>query len=129
MTTITGTPDKPAFLTQLQIEPASEFDDNRWRLTNPLVYHSAVAGQTFTVPSGFVTDFASVPRCIPIAYALCGGCANEASVVHDFLYTTHPVDRATADAVFREAMGLTGVPAWRRFGMWLGVRVFGGTHW
>jgi hypothetical protein len=122
-------PLKPRFMDVLHIEPASEFDDHQWRLTDDLRYKSIVGHATFTVPAGFVTDFASVPRTIPIAYALCGGCAEEASVVHDFLYTTHPVDRATADAVFREAMAVTGVPAWRRWLMWSGVRVFGSAHW
>jgi hypothetical protein len=100
-----------------------------WRLTAPLVYQSDVAKMTFTVPAGFITDLASVPR-IPIAYLLAGGTSNEASVVHDFIYSTHPVDRATADAVLKEASLLTGVPKWRAWLMWAGVRVGGGgSHW
>ena len=99
-----------------------------WRLNEPVVYQSDVAGQTFTVPAGFVTDLASVPRW-PVVYLLAGGTANEASVVHDFLYTTRPVTRALADAVLKEASAVTGVPAWRRWLMWIGVRVGGGSHW
>lgn len=117
-----------AFLSELQVEPADERDDGQWRLTAPLVYRSDVAGCTFTVPAGFVTDFASVPR-IPIVYDLCGDTSTKAAVVHDFLYTTHPCDRATADAVLREASALTGVPAWRRWLIWAGVRLGGGSHW
>jgi hypothetical protein len=97
-------------------------------LTAPLVYQSDVAKMTFTVPAGFITDLASVPR-VPIAYLLAGGTSNEASVVHDFIYSTHPVDRATADAVLKEASAVTGVPAWRRWIMWAGVRLGGGSHW
>jgi hypothetical protein len=29
----------------------------------------------------------------------------------------------------REASAVTQVPAWRRWIMWAGVRVFGGSHW
>lgn len=116
------------FLTQLVMENATDQDDGKWRLTAPLVYQSDVAGTTFVVPVGFVTDLASVPR-VPIAYMLAGGTSNEASVIHDFIYTTHPVDRKTADAVLREASAVTGVPAWRRAIMWAAVRAFGGSHW
>jgi hypothetical protein len=127
--TITAINPAPKFLSQLEVAPASALDDHQWQLTNPLIYASKVANRNFTVPTGFITDFASVPRTIPLVYSLCGGCADEASVVHDFLYTSHLVEREVADAVFREAMEVTGVPAWRRFLMWAGVRVFGGTHW
>ena len=100
-----------------------------WRLNEPVVYQSDVAGQTFTVPAGFVTDLASVPR-LPLVYLLAGGTANEASVVHDWLYSTHVVPRAVADAVLREASAVTGVPAWRRWLMCAGVRIGGGgKHW
>jgi hypothetical protein len=100
-----------------------------WRLNEPVVYQSDVAGQTFTVPAGFVTDLASVPRW-PLVYLLAGGTANEASVVHDFLYSTHLVPRAVADAVLKEASLLTGVPKWRAWLMWAGVRIGGGgSHW
>lgn len=111
------------------MENATGMDDGRWRLIAPLVYQSDVAKMTFTVPTGFVTDLASVPR-IPIAYLLAGGTSNEASVVHDFIYSTHPVPRDTADAVLKEASLLTGVPKWRAWLMWAGVRIGGGgSHW
>lgn len=117
------------FLTPLEDRMAAGVDNGVWTLTNPLIYQSVVAQKVITVPTGFVTDYASVPRIAPIAYALCGGTSVEASVVHDFLYTSHIVDREMADAVLREASAASGVPAWRRNIMWLGVRLFGGTHW
>lgn len=109
------------FLTALCVEMLT---DNTWKLKNPLVYQSGIAG-IITVPEGFETDFASVPR-IPIAYTLAGDTAHAAAVVHDFLYGTPSVPRATADAVFKEAMIVSGVPWWRRQLMWAAVRVFGG---
>lgn len=107
---------------------ADDQDDGQWILAAPLIYQSDIARQTITVPAGFRTDLASVPR-VPVAFLLAGDCAREAAVVHDYLYSTHLVDRATADAVLREAAAVTGVPAWRRWLMWAGVRLGGAPHW
>lgn len=116
------------FIKPLKVEPASDKDDGNWRLIADLVYQSDVAGRTFTVPTGFVTNFASVPR-IPIVYELAGDTSSAAATVHDYLYSTHIVSRATADDVLREASAVTDVPAWRRGIMWAGVRLFGWSHW
>jgi hypothetical protein len=116
------------FLTALQVQPATGKDDGQWQLISDLIYQSDVAEMTFTVPKGFVTNFASVPR-IPIVYELAGDTASNAATVHDFLYSTHPVSRAMADAVLREASDVTAVPDWRRQLMWAGVRMFGWLYW
>lgn len=116
------------FLTKLCMEIADNTDDGKWVLKKPLRYRSDVAMETFTVPAGFQTDLASVPR-LPVVYLLTGATSNEAAVVHDYLYSTQMVDRKTADAVLREASAVTGVPAWRRWMMWAGVRCFGWSHW
>lgn len=117
-----------AFLTELQVKPATGKDDGQWELISDLVYQSDVAGMTFTIPAGFVTNFASVPR-IPIVYELAGDTASNAATVHDYLYSTHIVPRSVADAVLREASDVTAVPDWRRQLMWAGVRVFGWLYW
>jgi hypothetical protein len=77
-----------------------------------------------TVPAGFETDFASVPR-LPFVYLLTGGTARKAAVVHDFLYHKSGVSRDDADAVFLEAMEVSGVSEWRAKLMYAGVRAFG----
>ncbi|MFM0503990.1 DUF1353 domain-containing protein [Paraburkholderia caffeinilytica] len=121
-----------AFLSDLQVELVSDATNSgrgTWRLTAPLVYQSDVAKRTFTVPAGFETDFASVPR-VALAFMLCGDSAHAASAVHDALYTYHWVPRSVADAVLREAALVSGVPAWRAFLLWSGVRIGGGgSHW
>lgn len=116
------------FVTRLCLENADGQDDGKWVVMSPLVYQSDVAGRAITVPAGYETDLASVPR-LPFVYWLTGGTSNEAAVVHDYLYSTHLVDRKTADAVLKEASGVTGVPAWRRWLMWAGVRIGGASHW
>jgi hypothetical protein len=116
------------FLDRLKVEPATDKDDGNWELIADLRYVSDVAGQTITVPTGFVTNYASVPR-IPGVYELAGDTSAVAATIHDYLYSTHIVSRKVADAVLREASAVTGVPWWRRQIMWAGVRVFGWTHW
>jgi hypothetical protein len=116
------------FITRLILGAADERDDGKWIVMQDLVYQSDVAGMTFTVPAGFPTDLASVPR-LPVVYLLTGGKANSASVVHDWIYTNKMVPRHLADAVLREASAVTYVPRWVRDLMWAGVRVFGWSHW
>lgn len=103
---------------------AARQPDGTWTLNRKLVYHSDVTGKTYTIPRGFNTDFASTPR-LPVVYLLTGNTAHQAAVIHDYLYRTGFEDRATSDAIFREAMGVSGVPAWRKWLMWAGVRVGG----
>jgi hypothetical protein len=106
-------------------------DEGEWILCAPLVFSSDVLGRIVTVPEGFRTNFASVPR-LPLAYLLFGGVADEAAVVHDFLYSAEcspRVPREQADDVLAEASKVCGVAAWRRGPMWFGVRLFGGSHY
>jgi hypothetical protein len=119
------------FLSTLEVEllnDATNAGRGTWQLLIPLVYQSDVAAHVFTVPAGFKTDFASVPR-VPIAFLLTADSAHEAATLHDYLYSTHCVTRSLADAVLREAAIASGVPAWRAALMWAGVRVFGGAFW
>jgi hypothetical protein len=123
------------FLSRLQVIRAQRKIDaatpqlGEWVLTRPLVYESDVLDARITVPQGFRTDFASVPR-LPFVYWLYGGdFCDEAATIHDFLYSRGAVTRAQADAVFREAMRAEGVAAWRAWPMWLGVRLFGAPHY
>jgi hypothetical protein len=115
------------FLTRLRMEYA-ETDNGLWILTDPLEYASDIAGRIITVPAGFPTDLASTPR-IPVIYELLGNVAVHAAVLHDYLYTSGRESRALADAVMREACAVTGVPWWRRWGLWIGVRIGGGRYY
>lgn len=118
------------FTTPLRLERVEDVSrDGRgtWRLLAGLGFVSDLIGPG-EVPEGFVTDLASVPR-LPVAFFLAGGLAHAAAVVHDWLYTTHSTDRATADAVFREAAQACGVSPWRAWVMWVGVRAGGGASW
>lgn len=115
------------FLTRLVLEATGDGDEV-WILRETFVYDSDVLNARVTVPEGFQTDLASVPR-LPVVYLLAGATGNEAAVVHDFLYSTQPCTRKQADDVFHEALLAAGAPRWRAWMMWCGVRAGGGSHW
>jgi hypothetical protein len=119
------------FLTPLEVrelEDTSADGRGTWQLLAPLVYQSEMAGRTFTVPAGFVTDYASVPR-VPLVFLLFGDCGHPAAVLHDHRYSMHDVTRETADLLFHEALLATDVPTWRAALMYAAVREFGLSHW
>lgn len=107
----------------------------RWELIGPLVYEVGAlgSGRAIAVPPGFVSDGASVPAPAS-AFITKWGRSRRAAVVHDWLYARlaagdpHPEapTRRAADAVFREALGVSGVHAALAFTMWAAVRIFGG---
>ena len=96
-----------------------------WRVMAMGIYVSERYG-VISVPNGFITDLASVPR-VPFVYAAFGGRANVAAVFHDYLYMTKALSRKDADAVFLEIMNYTGDPTnkWERYAMYIAVRLFG----
>ena len=108
------------FLTELD---ARAIDGRKWRLLAPLVYDSDILG-LITVPAGFDTDLASIPR---IARPLITGMGNDRkpAVIHDHLYSIRHLPRSEADAVFLEALECLRVPWIKRRAMWAAVRAGG----
>lgn len=83
-----------------------------------------------TVPTGFKSDFASVPRIFwPFITPLSGGL--RAPVVHDYIYTRKrsQFTRKQADELFLEIMQADGVGALKRYSMYFAVRVAGWYYW
>ncbi len=104
--------------------------NSRWMLLADFRYESAVLGARIIVPSGFVTDFASVPKQVPLAYALFADQARRPAVVHDYLYQTHMCrDKAQADEIFEEAMNVIGMHWLDRHIMWRAVEAAGDSAW
>jgi hypothetical protein len=91
------------FLTTLDCRETDEFG-GLWTLLAPLAYDSEIVGGIITVPAGFVTDFASVPRYLPIAYAAEAGKGNKAAVVHDS--TSRALILAAHSRIFLAVFGL-----------------------
>lgn len=88
---------------------------------------------TVTVPAGFQTDLATVPRLVWWLFPPHDPRYAAAAVLHDYLYswrseTGEAFDRATADGVFLEAMLILGVPRWKALTLFVAVRLYSETH-
>jgi len=83
-----------------------------------------------TVPRGFLTDGASIPK---VFHSIMGpfGDYFEAAVIHDFLYSSlaEGYTRKEADTIFLEAMFNAGVPWYRRNLIYSAVRLGGRRSW
>jgi hypothetical protein len=115
------------FLTSLRVEETDELK-GLWTLLADFSYRSDLLGRVLTVPQGFVTDFASVPR-LPFVYLAAGGKGDKAAVIHDWAYSTQFCDRATADKLLREAMLACGYSEFSANAFYVAVRSFGESHW
>jgi hypothetical protein len=100
--------------------------DTTWELRSPVTYIGDYG--TYTVPVGYVTDFASVPRPLWILFPQSGRW-DTAAVVHDWLITdllpAAGITSPHVDAEFRGALKAikpVRVGFVRRWLMWAGVR-------
>lgn len=94
-----------------------------WRPTRPAPHLAP-----FTVPRGFVTDFASVPRVFWRLFRPDGDYAY-AAVLHDYLYWEQTVERSVADEIFRAAMDDLKIKDWQAEILYRAVDLFGSSAW
>lgn len=109
----------------------TEEDQRSWILLAPFAVRVVIGGVEYfiSVPEGFVTDFASVPR-IPLAFMLFGGIGDYAAVVHDYLYRNCIYPREICDAIFKELLlHVDKTSAFRASLMHAGVRVGGSSSY
>jgi len=118
---------KGAFLTHLYImDTERENKDGRalWALTDIFGYETTW-GEAIWVPTGFIMDFASIPRTF-WRFEPPTGRARRAAVIHDWLYASKLKEKKIADKIFLEAMEVCGVPEAKRQIMYQAVKLFGG---
>jgi len=125
---------KNSFLTPLIVEvmPSGKI----FRLHFAFTYQ--LGKMKITVPVGFDTDFASIPRFARMLIPKLGR-YNKAAVIHDYLYQHHMIEktyklsyvftRAEADAIFRDGMRDLGVAKWKYTLMYWAVRLGGFLAW
>lgn len=113
---------------QLQLEQVP----GGFRVLRRIAYDDPHHDEPFVVPAdpeGFVTDLASVPWAFAWLVPR-HGAHLPAAVLHDGLvfteaegrtYVGPDIDRAEADRILRDAMGVLGTPRIRRWIMWAGV--------
>lgn len=128
----TQTRPETGFDSELAIRAVS---DTTWGLLAPLIW-TGTKGDTFMVPVGFVTDFATVPRILHWK-VLPYGAYTRAAVLHDWLLEqlglweqgrlasgdVPPADSRDADGIFRRVMEDLGVNWMTRWQMWAAVRL------
>jgi Protein of unknown function (DUF1353) len=95
----------------------------KWESTPAPYKRSAI-----TVPYGFVTDFASVPRLFWSIFPPIGR-YGYAALFHDYVYWEQKLTRREADAVFKATMQELGVPDWKTMILFGAVRLFGFVAW
>jgi len=107
----------------------SEFTPYTYKTLAELAY-TTNKGIAHTVPIGFITDGASIPR---LFWSFVGspftGLYRRAALIHDYLYATQTTKRSYADRIFLEAMKDLGVSWWKRRVMYLAVRGWGWRPW
>lgn len=80
------------------------------------------------VPTGFVTDFASIPR---LFWAVLAPDDDYmlAAVVHDWLYWQQDLSREQADLALRSGMEELRIESWKTAAIYRAVRLFGQAAW
>ena len=121
----------PKFIKPLVVK---KLETGQWEVYEDLEYHVGTkdSGEVIVVPSGTITDFASVPRGLWNIFPP-DGKYSPAACVHDYLYQTKGLDgkytRHESDDIFFEAMGVLGVPSWKKNLMYAAVWTFGRKFW
>ena len=82
-------------------------DGRNLHLLEPIIY-AALNGSVITVPAGFHSDGASVPRALWPAVAPFGR-HWRAAILHDYLYRETYLPKSYCDQIFLEAMTSDGV--------------------
>lgn len=89
----------------------------------------SVNGNNRTIPQGFTTDWATIPRIFWTFYSPSKAETIPAAVIHDFLYfCPQTMTRREADSIFYDALVFQGFPKRTAFNYWIAVRVFGSPH-
>jgi hypothetical protein len=95
-----------------------------WQVEREFTYYIGQENSNnfIVVPKGFITDFASIPF---IFWSILppDGEYTQAAVLHDYC-CSHGWLKSTADFIFYEAMGVLGVPSWKKSVMFFAVRLF-----
>ena len=109
-------------------KPIADFTSksDRFILSEDFVYVDS-QGNSYTVPAGFITDGASIPK---ILFFWSWGKWDIAAIVHDYCYTfgqinNQKVDKKFADTLFYKMLLELEVNKVSAFLMYLAVRLFG----
>jgi len=102
-----------------------------WRVDKRFEYHigSEKSEEVVSVPEGFITDGASIPRAFWVLIGHPFAEYAQAAVIHDYMYNKRLYWRKRCDKIFLEAMAVLKVSWWKRHTMYRAVRLFGWVPW
>ena len=105
-------------------------DGKNWIVLHEFRY-ATKAGEVITVPAGFITDFASIPKFFRRIAQPATGKHRRAAVIHDWIYRTASVliSRKNADLIFSEIMEVDGTPSWKNTMLYQAVDKFGASSY
>lgn len=106
-----------------------DIDGENYVMYVPLIYQSnLLSGKIITVPTGFVTDLASIPKLVqPIIPK--SGLWNWPAIIHDYLYSIQIFERVICDSILLEAMRVRKTPEKIAFEIYEAVKLFGANSW
>jgi hypothetical protein len=103
-------------------------DGRNWVLRARLRYKIEKTGQIIYVPTGFVTDFASVPWAAR-SFVPSHGNHSVPAIVHDYLYWDQKCSRLEADLIMFAAMEEYESSWFAKHAVWSALRWGGGDAW
>ncbi|HHR3990228.1 TPA: DUF1353 domain-containing protein [Salmonella enterica] len=96
-----------------------------WRVYEPFEFYlSDDISDIISVPAGFITDFATIPR-IFWTFMPPDGKYSKTAIIHNWIYDNALRTKKEADLILLDRMTVLGVPKWKRIVMHLAVRWFG----
>jgi hypothetical protein len=99
-----------------------------WAVVKPFTYTIGQTSYQITVPTGFVTDFASIPAALRGLLSPTGP-EGRAAIIHDYLYWEQSCSREQADWILRLGMIESRVSLVTRQAVYWAVRAMGESAW
>lgn len=119
-----------SFTTPLAYEPTGEYYDGNptYRITEAFTYFLGDIDHpiaVFTVPVGFITDFASIPYPFNLWFKPTGQWA-KAAALHDWVCNNLDISHEIQDSIFLEAMEVLDVNKFIAHLFFMCVRIYRG---
>lgn len=124
-----STPDPVKALAPVSSLPSYvKFPDRQYVLRDTVAYRLHDPDVTITIPAGFVTDFASIPKVFRSLFTD-NDVHDLPGLLHDYLYWRQSCGRSEADKLFLVALDEVGVGYFERYMMYAGVQAGGSGAW
>src|SRR5690606_33624367 len=113
------------YLNMCRLTPYKEYS---FQLTEPFMV--SLDSRMLTIPRGFITDLASIPRFLWSFYSPTEVATVLPAVIHDYLYAcVSEYNRLEADNIFYYALRENGVSKIKALKYYYAVRFFGWAHY